>query len=76
MIDDRVERGLGKYTLINRAFLSVSVVVFFLSLVQDTCQVLMSRYGSESHARVSVKNNSDSCQTPISITGYFSDWVT
>ena len=40
MIDNRVESGLGKYTLINRAFLSISVVAFFLSLVQDTCQVL------------------------------------
>ena len=73
MIDNRVERGLGKYTLINRTLLSVSVVALFLSLLQDTCHILMSRYASESHARVNVKNNSDSCQTPISITGYFSD---
>jgi len=50
------------------------IVALFLSLVQDTCHVLVSRYTWENHARVGVKKkNSDSRQTPISIIGYLSD---
>ena len=44
------------------------MVALFLSLVQDICHVLVSRC-----ARAEKKNNSDSCQMPISIIGYFSD---